>query len=400
MESEGYRFVAEPFSPLAYKSTAEPKALGSSLAGFFGRIYIQDRSSMLPPLALGLTGGERVLDMCAAPGGKTSFAALLAGPSGFVLGVEPSPKRFSVLQENLFLQNALNAVAVCAKAETLPLPENFFDAILLDPPCSGWGTVDKNPKVMDIWKGEKTTPLIALQKILLKRAAELVRPGGVIVYSTCTTNIDENEAQVRFAADALGLAVEPLEPFPGFIYRDPALPEAAGTLTVDPDRSEGQGFFISRLRKPGPAAKPDSPPDYAPSNPRECTLHNAGFHGTVTEHEGEARFTPLAAADLNLARLRGTHLGKIAPNGAFSPHPRLRVFAPPPGQRFEADLAAVPPSIQSLGSLLAGGALNLADLDIPPDPSLKRVWLWWKNLPLGAAQIKNNRLLWSEKRFR
>lgn len=88
--------------------------------------------------------------------------------------------------------------------EALPLPDGMWDHIQLDPPCSGWGTVERNPNVRDIWKDDKITPLIRLQRALLREARRLLRPGGTVVYSTCTTNDGENEEQLRYAAGRTG----------------------------------------------------------------------------------------------------------------------------------------------------------------------------------------------------
>ena len=109
LEAEGFRFEPEPFSACCRRLTAEPRPLGSSLAAFFGLIYIQDRSSMLPPLALAPEKGAAVLDMCASPGSKTGFLAQLVGPGGFVLANEVSHSRLFTLRQNLRVCNFLQA---------------------------------------------------------------------------------------------------------------------------------------------------------------------------------------------------------------------------------------------------------------------------------------------------
>ncbi len=253
--AEGYVFKPEPFSPWCRVLLQEPKPLGSSLAAIFGKIYIQDRSSMLPPLALMQDNsavcsakGEVVLDMCASPGSKTGFLAQLCGKEGFVLGNEPSKARLGTLRENMKKLGFLH-VATCSYAgETLPLIPQSFNKIQLDPPCSGWGTVEKNPQVLKLWQGDKVKPLVALQQKLLKKAHELLCPGGEVVYSTCTTNEAENEAQVRYAVNELDFECVPLEPFAGFVWENPSQ-GGEGTLRVDGARSGAQGFYIAKLRK-------------------------------------------------------------------------------------------------------------------------------------------------------
>lgn len=249
LEEEGFRFEPEPFSACCRRLTAEPRPLGSSLAAFFGLIYIQDRSSMLPPLALAPEKGAAVLDMCASPGSKTGFLAQLVGPGGFVLANEVSHSRLFTLRQNLRVCNFLQAGTCSYEGQNIPLAPGSLRYIQLDPPCSGWGTAVKNPKVMALWHDDKVKPLIGLQRLLLRRAAGLLAPGGVVVYSTCTTNSGENERQVEYAEACLGLTREPLAPFPGFYWDDREGSE--GTLRVDGERSGSQGFYVARLRKTG-----------------------------------------------------------------------------------------------------------------------------------------------------
>ena len=251
LSAQGFVFEPEPFSPLARRLLQEPFPLGRSLAAFWGYVYIQDRSSMLPPLALAPGEGARVLDMCASPGSKTGLLAQLVGREGLVLGNEPARPRLANLRRNLAALNLLQAVTCSWPGESLPLPDASWDAVLLDPPCSGWGTTDKNPQAIKRWQGDRLKPMLDLQRKLLTEASRLLRPGGKLVYSTCTTNVDENEGQVRFAVEGLGLEPIPLEPFPGFVFAAPELPGCEGTLRVDEGASNAQGFYIALLRKPG-----------------------------------------------------------------------------------------------------------------------------------------------------
>jgi 16S rRNA (cytosine967-C5)-methyltransferase len=194
-----------------------------------GRIWPQSRGSQLAGLAVGAQDGERVLDLCAAPGGKTSQLR------GDVTAVELDEGRASELRANLV---TLRHKASVVEADGTELPPELtgFDRVLLDAPCSGLGVLAQRPDLR--WRA---SPLPELQLALLRAAAERVKPGGTIVYSVCTINADENEAVV----DALGLEVDAslAAEWPQFAH--PSRPEFLLTL---PHVHGTSGFFIGRLK--------------------------------------------------------------------------------------------------------------------------------------------------------
>jgi 16S rRNA (cytosine967-C5)-methyltransferase len=193
-----------------------------------GRIWPQSRGSQLAGLVVGSQEGERVLDLCAAPGGKATQQR------GEVAAVEIDPHRASELRENAARLGATNVHVVEADATALPPELTGYDRALVDAPCSGLGVLAARPDLR--WRAK---PLPELQLALLRSAAERVRPGGTIVYSVCTMNADENEAVV----DASGLTVLPLgEEWPQFAH--PRRPEFLLTLPYEHGTS---GFFIARL---------------------------------------------------------------------------------------------------------------------------------------------------------
>jgi 16S rRNA (cytosine967-C5)-methyltransferase len=193
-----------------------------------GRIWPQSRGSQLAGLAVGAVDGERVLDLCAAPGGK---ATMLAGE---VTAVEIDGGRARELAENVARLGAQNVTVVQADGLALPPELTGFDRALVDAPCSGLGVLARRPDLR--WRGK---PLPELQLDLLRAAAERVRPGGTITYAVCTLNADENEAVV----EASGLRVLPLgDEWPAF--RHPKRPEFLLTL---PHVHQTSGFFIARL---------------------------------------------------------------------------------------------------------------------------------------------------------
>lgn len=402
--SQGFSFDGEPFYPFARKLVHEPFPLGESLAARFGLIYIQDRSSMLPPLALDPPEGGCVLDMCSAPGSKTGLLSRLVGREGFVFASEPSADRLGTLRANLRRTCSVNAATAKAMAQDLSFPDGTWDYIQLDPPCSGWGTVDKNPKVMALWSESKTAPLVALQKTLLEKAATLLRPGGVVLYSTCTTNIEENEAQVRWGLDTLDLELEPLPQPEGFVFGEPLAEGMDGVLRVAED-SEGQGFFLARFRKRGDGRAifgshvqkrelPGVRLDLGSMPGGEGLVFSKLPPGEVYVFNGKAFFLHERALEMipGSVRWQGFPLGKVSGKGRkmkFSPGPLARVLLPGDPSRAAIDVFDVD-DVAVLTQLFTGRSVRFAKGTGP-------VGLYYRGLPLGWLARKGERLLLSIK---
>lgn len=196
-----------------------------------GLVWPQSRGSQLAGAVVGSRAGERVLDLCAAPGGKATQLA------GDVVAVEKHPGRARELAGSAVRLGAANVSVVEADGLELPGELTGFDRALVDAPCSGLGVLAARPDLR--WRAR---PLPALQLALVRAAADRVRPGGTVVYAVCTPNADENESIV----DASGLEVDPLGPeWPRFAH--PRRPEFLLTL---PHVHGTSGFFVARLRVP------------------------------------------------------------------------------------------------------------------------------------------------------
>jgi len=193
-----------------------------------GRIWPQSRGSQLAGLCVDSVDGERVLDLCAAPGGKTGQLR------GEVTAVEIDAGRARELRDNLATMGRRDVTVVEADGTALPPGLDGFDRALVDAPCSGLGVLAQRPDLR--WRA---TPLPDLQLALLRSASERVKPGGSIVYSVCTLNPDECESVVV----ASGLRIEPLgDEWPA--YAHPSHPEFLLTL---PHVHGTSGFFVARL---------------------------------------------------------------------------------------------------------------------------------------------------------
>jgi 16S rRNA (cytosine967-C5)-methyltransferase len=198
-----------------------------------GRVWPQSRGSQLAGRAVGARPGERILDLCAAPGGK---ATQLAEVAAEVVAVEKHPGRARELEENAARLGARNVTVIAADALELPGELSGFDRVLLDAPCSGLGVLNSRPDLR--WRAQ---PLPELQSALLATALERVKPDGTVTFSVCTVHRPENEEVV----DASGAAVEDVgAEFPEF--RHPRRPEFLLTL---PNVHRTAGFFVAKLRR-------------------------------------------------------------------------------------------------------------------------------------------------------
>ena len=205
-----------------------------------GKIYLQSLSSMLPPLFLAPRGGESVLDMTAAPGGKTTELAALSGGKALITACEKDKIRFDRMKFNLLRQGAARVNAM--QTDALKLDDFLrFDKVLLDAPCSGSGTFYAGG-------GAKLSARLVensarTQKALLKKGLTLLKKDGILLYSTCSVLKEENEEAVRSAL-AQGAKLLPLTPFEGL----PLLKGMEGTITVCPNE-KFEGFFLAMLQK-------------------------------------------------------------------------------------------------------------------------------------------------------
>lgn len=210
-----------------------------------GAYYIQEPSAMLPVAALEPQPGETILDLCAAPGGKTTQIAGRMAGEGLLVCNEPVGKRAQILSRNVERMGVTNALVVSAMPDKLAArwPEGF-DAVLVDAPCSGEGMFRRHPETRGEWTLENRDGCAKRQLEILESAAAMVRPGGRLVYATCTLNTTENEDNVAAFCAA----------HPDFVPEAFSLPGAdapQGMITCYPHRMRGEGQFACRLRRMG-----------------------------------------------------------------------------------------------------------------------------------------------------
>lgn len=269
LREQGFEFETFPGFSDIYRLLYQPYPIGKSLSHFLGHIYVQDIASMLPPRVLRPLPGERVLDISAAPGSKTTQMAVLMENRGVILANDVVQKRLLALINNLQRLGILNTAVVRAQGESFGNQYfETFDKILLDPACSGLGTLHKSPEVLSWWTPHHVERLAAQQKRLIASAIKALKPGGTMVYSTCTLTPGENEEIIDYAlsefpveldeVDLPGLKTRPgLTAFEGRSY-DPRIKKAR---RLYPFENLTEGFFIARLRKTAAmAARPPKKP--------------------------------------------------------------------------------------------------------------------------------------------
>lgn len=228
----------------------------SALPGYDGGDWwVQDAAAALPARLLGVAPGKRVLDLCAAPGGKTMQLAAMGAK---VTALDVSDTRLDVLRENLSRTRLAAEIVV---ADALDWSGGPFDRVLLDAPCSASGTIRRHPDLPYAKRDLDLGPLIELQDRLLARALDMLKPGGTLIYCTCSLFPDEGEDRIAAVlASRAGVALDPIAPddAPGL---EPDWFRPDGTLRITPETWAGRGgidgFFIARLELAGSAPSAD-----------------------------------------------------------------------------------------------------------------------------------------------
>lgn len=234
---------------------------------YAGLYYIQEPSAMTPASLLPITPGDKVLDVCAAPGGKsTELAARLQG-KGLLVSNDISNSRAKALLKNLEVIGARNAVVLSeAPSKLVGRFEGFFDKILIDAPCSGEGMFRKSPAIMKNWEQYGVDYYNDLQKEIILDAAKMLKPGGLMLYSTCTFSPEENEGTMKFLLehypefrilDAIAIGKETYGDkvdYEGFDKGRPewiegGFPELQNCIRLWPHHIQGEGHFVVLLQK-------------------------------------------------------------------------------------------------------------------------------------------------------
>ncbi len=243
------------------ESVLEPGELGNSIEHLLGYFYVQEISSMLPPLVLEPKKGDFILDMCSSPGSKTTQMAAMMENQGTIIANDIKLDRIKILSANLERCGVMNTIITrndgVGLCERLAKNGFKFDKILLDAPCSGEGTLRSSPKTFKMWNYKVVKKLSREQRKLFVSALKCLKVGGEIVYSTCTHSPEENEGVVDFAVKNFPVEVEsvkvPLKCRPGVLgWNGEGFDENVGKCCrIYPQDNDSEGFFISKFKLNG-----------------------------------------------------------------------------------------------------------------------------------------------------
>ncbi|MFH1327083.1 MAG: RsmB/NOP family class I SAM-dependent RNA methyltransferase [archaeon] len=264
LETKGWK-ISQPWKEypevMIIENPLEPGELGRSLEHLLGYYYIQELASMLPILALKPKPNELILDLCSAPGSKTTQAATSMGNTGTIIANEISLGRIKILASNLERCGVSNIIitkkegsALCKRLKKAGFQ---FDKILVDAPCSGEGTLRSSFKTYAMWNIKTVKALPRIQKQLLESVLEILKPNGTIVYSTCTHAPEENEEvinyilkkyknQIQIELISLPITCRPgIQSWESSKYDD----QIKKTCRVYPQDNNTEGFFLAKLKK-------------------------------------------------------------------------------------------------------------------------------------------------------
>ena len=362
-----------------------------------GLFYIQEPSAMCPVEVLQPVPGDRVLDLCAAPGGKSAQIAGYLQGQGLLVSNDASPTRSRALVKNLERMGVTNATVTTEYPKRLAQRfPGFFDKVLVDAPCSGEGMFRRDPDAIKAYTTSKPAACVDMQQEILRYAAQMVKPGGRLVYSTCTFNTLENEGSILtflaenpdftpVAIDHKGLGISP-----GL----GALPQAG---RIFPHLAQGEGHFVCLLEKTADVELESKPPHAAAGLAKsDLTLISEFYKANLTIPLPQGVLVPhganvyLQPEPLDLSGIRtarsGWFLGECA-KGRFEPSHALAMGIAPHHAQYSVDLSEA-----DANRYLRGETLDATGMISAPPKAKPWVLICHGGLSLGWAKLVQGRL--------
>ncbi|MCR4688576.1 MAG: 16S rRNA (cytosine(967)-C(5))-methyltransferase RsmB [Saccharofermentans sp.] len=255
---DGIAAVPGKFVPSCLEISGNLKNLEKTEAFTKYGVFVQGEGAMLASIVACPKKGDKILDCCAAPGGKTTHMAEIAGRDCEITALDINESRVELINENCARLGIDCVNTICMDAAKISKDKDnrkSFDIVLCDVPCSGLGLIGKKPDIRERMTFDDMEALLPVQYDILDHACKMVRPGGALIYCTCTLNSSENEEQVqRFIEEHKNFhTVSILDHLPNNIYMDNDRREEAsnGMITLCPDTDGCEGFFICRIERDG-----------------------------------------------------------------------------------------------------------------------------------------------------
>ena len=257
LKKEGITAVKGSFIPDCVEITGGLNGLENSECFNKYGMFVQGQGAMLASHVAHPRVADKILDCCAAPGGKSTHMAQMCRDDLYIYAVDINESRLKLIRDNCERLGLTSIETICADASTINKDDKdskkSYDIVLCDVPCSGLGLLGRKPDIRDKFTYDELDELIPLQYAILEHAAKMVRPGGTLIYCTCTLNIDENQNQVEtFLAEHRKFHTVPIDKYlPEGIYMDEEREEsvANGMITLLPNKDKCEGFFICRMER-------------------------------------------------------------------------------------------------------------------------------------------------------
>lgn len=312
-----------PYAPEGYLGEVS----GKSLLHQAGYVYSQEPSAMIVATVAAAQPGEKVLDLCAAPGGKTTQLAGQMKNKGLLVANEIFPKRAKILAENVERWGAAHTIVTNhAPHELVSHFRGFFDRIVVDAPCSGEGMFRKDQQAINEWTAETPEECAKRQKEILASAIQMLQTEGTLIYSTCTFAPEENEEIISWLVENYPLTIQPIHQL-GVSHGRPEWGSVAGlenTVRLWPHKNQGEGHFVAKLvfhgknEAPKKRNKRQTSLDRPAQQLWEKVSHQlpAPVQGKLTVLGDQLWLLPEMAPDLNGVRFlrAGVHLGTLKKN--------------------------------------------------------------------------------------
>ena len=254
----GVDFTELPFNPIGFRINNDPNPLSHTLEFFLGYFYYQGISSQIPALVLNPQPGDKVLDIAAAPGSKSTQMAAMMHNQGELFLNDISTNRLQSLNVNIQRAGIINEIILNMAGERFgKLFPEYFDKILVDAPCTALGTIANSPEVAKWWSYEKLKKLSVSQKQMLVSAYKALKPGGELVYSTCSIAPEENEMLIQWLLENYPVSISEI-PIKKIIACNDGLTQyknykfdgnLASAIRVYPNKHNIEGFFVIKLQK-------------------------------------------------------------------------------------------------------------------------------------------------------